>query len=142
MVRPTATTSKFRYKIGSKTRSKAASQFRCLFKGFGTPFCMLLGTFWCSKAVPNSVMILGCSFVGVRDAAWLRRIVDAPSTRLRRKSRCRGSPLGGAPFARGESYKRLGSQAPRPKSSLPKASQASQTRSNTQWARGPAIFFC
>ena len=85
-------------------------------------------------------MILGCSFVGLRDAAWLLRAVDGSSMRLRRRSRCRGSPPGGAPFARGESYKRLESQAPRPKASLPKASQASQTRSNTQWARGPANF--
>ena len=57
-------------------------------------------------------MILGCSFVGLRDATRLRRAVDGSSTRLRRESRCRGSPLGGAPFARGESYKRVGSQAP------------------------------
>ena len=94
-------TSKIRYKIGSKTRSKTASQFRCFFKGFGGPFWRLLGAFWRSKAVPNSVMILGCSFVGLRNAAGLRRAVDGPSTRLQRRSRCRGSPLGGAPFARG-----------------------------------------
>ena len=59
------------------------------------------------------------------------------SARVRR-SQVPRIPPGGAPFARGESYKRVGSQAPRPKASLPKASQASQTRSNTQWARGPA----
>ena len=127
-------TSKIRCKIGSKTRSKTASQFRCFFKGFGGPFWRLLGAFWRSKAVPNSVMILGCSFVGLRNATGLRRAVDGSSTRLQRRSRCGGSPRE-APLSRAGSYKRLGSQAPRPK-----ASQASQTRSNTQWARGPANF--
>ena len=51
-------TSKIRYKIGSKTRSKTASQFLCIFKGFGDPFWRLLGASWRLKAVPNSVMIL------------------------------------------------------------------------------------
>ena len=90
-----------RYKIGLKTRSKTASQFRCFFKGFGGPFWKLFGAFWPSKAVPNSNVILGCSFVGFRDAAWLLLVVGGSSARLRRRSRCRGSPLGGAPFARG-----------------------------------------
>ena len=63
------------------------------------------------------------------------RVVGGSSTRLQRRSRCGGSPWA-APLSRAEgSYKRLGSQAPRPK-----ASQASQTRSNTPWARGPANF--
>ena len=75
-------TSKIRYKIGSKTRSKTASQFQCFFKGFGDHFWRLLRAFWRSKAVPNSVMILGCSFVGLRNATGLWRAVGGPSTIL------------------------------------------------------------
>ena len=81
--------------------------------------------------------MLFCRSTGRGAASWgRRRIVDAPAAQVPVPR----IPLGGAPFARGESYKRLGSQAPRPKASLPKASQASQTRSNTQWARGPTNY--
>ena len=64
---------------------------------------------------------------------------DAASTRRRRDCNAgpgAADPPWAAPLSRAEgSYKRLGSQVPRPK-----ASQASQTRSNTPWARGPANF--
>ena len=125
---------------GFRTCSLENTRKKLDFHTFGGHFWRLLGAFWRLKAVPNSIVILGCSFVGFRDGARLRGVVDGSPARLQRRSRRSGSPLVGAPFARGESYKRLGSQALRPKASLPKASQASQTRSNTQWARGPANF--
>ena len=65
-------------------------------------------TFWRPKAAPNSVMTLGCFFVGFWNAAGLWRAVDAPETQVLVPR----IPLGGAPFARGGILQTPGSQVP------------------------------
>ena len=105
--RVAAKSSNIRQKNGSKNQWKTASHFWCVLEGFGDDFGKLLGAFWRPKTVPNSSRILGCSFVGMRNAAWPRRGRGGPGA---------GKPPWAAPLSCAEgSYKRLGSQAPLPK---------------------------
>ena len=100
---------------------------------FWVSFLTTFGSILASKSrskIDHNFGMLFCRIPG-RGAASTdrRRAVGAPEAQVPVPR----IPPRRRPFSRAEgSYKRLGSQAPRPKASL--------TRSNTPWARGPANF--